>query len=172
MRRPVAVFALLSVLALAAPAAAHTEVVATSPTAGERMDQAPTQVTITTVEPVREIGSAIVVTAPSGARVDDGSTEIDGAITLVGLVALKEYGIYTVDYRLLASDGHPIEGAFTFTLVEGAATQSPTLEPTETPTDQPTTEPEPSDSGSFPLWILALVIAALSAGALALRSRR
>lgn len=174
MRRLVAVMVLL--LAVPLPFAhAHTEVASTSPTAGERLDQAPTQVTVTTVEPVQEMGSAIVVTSPSGGRVDDGSTEIDGTVTLVGLVALTEFGEYTVNYRLLASDGHPIEGSFTFSLVEGATTQSPSPEPTdtptETPTDSPTQEPAGDNGGSFPWWIIAAVVAAASGIALAIRRR-
>jgi copper resistance protein C len=166
MRRLLALIAVL--VLLPAPVYAHTEVVSTTPAANEEVTAAPTQVTITTVEAVREMGSAIVVTSPSGARVDDGSTEIDGRITLVGLVALTEFGTYTVDYRLLANDGHPIEGTFSFVLPDGGATQSPAPSPNET------SEPEPADQkSSFP-WPIALaaLVALLSAGALAVRALR
>lgn len=171
MRRWVAIVFLFATIVAVNPASAHTEVVSTTPASGERLDRAPTQVTITTVEPVREFGSAIVVTSPSGARVDDGSTEIDGKVTLVGLIALTEFGTYTVDYRLLASDGHPIEGSFTFALAEGAVTQSPEPEPTQTPTVDPTTEPQQGQS-AFPWWVLAGIIVLLSASVLAYRARR
>jgi methionine-rich copper-binding protein CopC len=173
MRRSVALFTLLLTL-VASPAAAHTDVVSTTPSANESLTEAPTQVTITTREAVRELGSAIVVTGPSGARVDDGSTEIDGNVTLVGLSALSEFGTYTVDYRLLASDGHPIEGTFSFDLAEGGSTVSPSPSPSES-TQTPTPEPTPSDGeqSAFPWWVLlAAAVALASAGALVFRSRR
>lgn len=159
----------VGIMVAVTPAAqAHTEVTGTSPAANEQLSQAPTQVTISTRETVREMGSAIVVTSPSGARVDDGSTEISGTTTLIGLIALSETGTYTVDYRLLASDGHPIEGSFTFTLVEGGITQSPSPSLLPTPDDE-----EPSNQNSQPWWLLAAgAVALISAGALIIRALR
>lgn len=154
-----------SALLLATPASAHTSIVSFSPDANEVLSSAPTQVTIETTEEVRDMGSAITVTSPSGQRVDDGSTEIQGTTALVGLVTLTEVGEYTVNYRLLAQDGHPIEDSYVFTLTE----VSPTPSPSETPTQTP--EPTPTDR-SGQLITLAAVIAALAALALLIRRLR
>lgn len=150
---------------IATPAAAHTSIVSFSPDVEQSLTTAPTQITIVTTEPVREMGSAITVTSPAGQRVDDGSTEIQGTTALVGLITLTEVGEYTVNYRLLAEDGHPIDGTYTFTLSEVSPTPTPSQTPTQTP--QPTT-PERSSQ-----WItIAAVIAALSALALLIRRIR
>lgn len=154
---------LLSGLLIAQPAAAHTSVVSTSPAANEVLTQVPTQVTITTAEEVRDMGSAITVTSPSGQRVDDGSTEVQGTTVLVGLIALTETGDYKVDYRLLAQDGHAIQDSYSFTLSE----VSPT--PTVTNSEEPV--PEPSN-GSLQWLTIATVAVALVALLLLVRRMR
>lgn len=152
-------------LLISAPASAHTSIVSFAPDAGQVLTTAPTQVTIVTTEAVREMGSAITVTSPSGQRVDDGSTEVQGTTVLVGLVMLTETGDYTVNYRLLAQDGHPIEDSYTFTLSE--------VSPTPAPSETPTPTPAPTDPEQTGLWItIAAVVAALAALALLIRRMR
>lgn len=165
MRRLLGTVGLLFALGISAPSAsAHTAVVSTSPQANQVLMSAPTQVTVTTAEAVQERGTAIAVLSPSGARVDDGSTEVDGSTVLVGLVALSEVGDYTVNYRLLAEDGHPLEGSFIFTL---SATPSPT-----SPSPTPTSSQPSSPDRSFGWLIVAAFIVALSSLALLIRRTR
>ena len=162
---PAGLLALSAPALIMAPASGHTSIVSMSPDANEVLSTAPTQVTIETTEEVRDMGSAITVTSPSGQRVDDGSTEIQGTTALIGLTTLTEVGEYTVNYRLLAQDGHPIEDSYVFSLSE----VSPTPTPSETPTQTP--EPKPSDQSNQ--WItIAAVVAALAALALLIRRMR
>ena len=158
-----ALFVALSLLMVPA-AQAHTAVVTTTPPAGSSMATVPTQVTIETDDGVQEMGTTISVLSPSGERVDDGTVEIDGKTVLTGLRALSEAGTYTVNYRLLARDGHALEGSYAFTL-----TTTPSQSPSPTPSETVDT-PKPTSSNPWPTVAVALI--ALSALALLIRRFR
>lgn len=166
MRRFLIVMGLL--LLTASPANAHTAIVSTSPEQGATLQTVPTQVVISTDDVVQEMGTRISVIGPSGTQVDDGSTEVDGKTVLVGLPQLTEAGTYTVNYRLIAQDGHGLLGSYTFTL----ATTPTATSPAPSPTASETTTPTPSGSKSG-MWItLAAVAVALTSLALLIRRLR
>lgn len=152
----------LSLLSLSTPAWAHTAVVSLSPAKGASLSVAPTQVLITADAEVQDMGTAITVTSPLGARVDDGSTEVEGKLVLIGLKSLTEVGTYTVNYRLLAQDGHALDGTYEFSLTTASS-------PSPTPTQAPVV-PVNSDSNQ---WLsIALIVAALSSLLLLIRRFR
>jgi copper resistance protein C len=104
------------VLGLATPASAHTALAGMTPANGSSVTTAPTEVVLTFDEAVEDLGAAVVVTAPSGARVDSGKAVVDGARVSEQLTALTENGRYTVAFRVVADDGHPVTGTQTFDL--------------------------------------------------------
>lgn len=61
------------------------------------------------------MGSEIKVTDPKGSRVDDGALTIDGTNAVIGLLALTEKGLYTVEYSLISDNDVPLTGSYTFT---------------------------------------------------------
>jgi copper resistance protein C len=101
---------------LSAPASAHTALAGMTPANGSIVTTAPTEVVLTFDEAVEDLGAAVVVTAPSGARVDSGKAVVDGARVSEQPTALTENGRYTVAYRVVADDGHPVTGTQTFDL--------------------------------------------------------
>src|SRR5690348_10051778 len=119
--RLVILAALLLALALPASAAAHARLVSTTPQAGAALDGAPTTVTVRFDEAVESAFGALTVTDADGQRVDDGrlTRPAAGAGVSVALRRGLSDGAYTVDYRVVSDDGHPVGGAFVFRVGRG-----------------------------------------------------
>jgi methionine-rich copper-binding protein CopC len=145
----IAVFALLM-----APAANANTLVSSSPTSGQSLEAAPSAVTITTELPLMDAGNDVVVTDPSGIRVDDGTLTIAGSEAVVGLKNFVRSGIYTVTYTLLAENDLPLTGSFTFNFAEPTVVATVAPEPTQTPT------PSGNNSGTT-IFVFGLLLAAL-----------
>lgn len=121
---------LLLALATAAPALAHASVRQTTPFDGERVESgdAPAAVTIEFNEDVEVPPDGIRVFDEDGARVDtDGEVAGTDAPDVAGrALGPLDDGAYVVTWRAVSEDGHPIRGAFVFT-VGGAAQATDTL---------------------------------------------
>ncbi|MFJ8645210.1 copper resistance protein CopC [Streptomyces sp. NPDC093546] len=104
----------------AAPASAHAALTGSDPKDGAVVATAPKGVTLTFSEQVAMDDDSIRVLEPSGKRADtkklrDLST---GAVVRYGvdLHAGLPNGTYTVAWRAVSADSHPIAGAFTFSI--------------------------------------------------------
>jgi len=120
--RLVVMFALASaiVVAPAAPAAAHTELIGMSPAAGSSVSAAPREVTLTFNQKVQPAGHGVVVSSPGGQRVDAGPATVRAAAVSVSLRELPTRGVYRVSYRVVSADGHPVTGSRSFNFVPPA----------------------------------------------------
>lgn len=117
---------LLAVLAVAlgaGPASAHAQLVETSPLDGSDVPSGGSYdaVTLTFDEPVTSPPDAIRVFDGGGNRVDDGATPTGAPEVLGVAVGDLADGPYVVTWRAVSGDGHPLRGAFVFT-VGGTAT--------------------------------------------------
>ncbi len=128
--------------------------VTTSPSAGQSLESAPSAVTLTAEVPILDTGNEVVVTDPSGIRVDDGTLTIAGNEAVVGLKNFVRSGIYTVNYTLLAENDVPLTGSFTFNFAE------PTIVATTAPEPTPTQMPTGNNAGTT-MFVLGLLLAAL-----------
>ncbi len=118
-----AVLALL--LAGAGPAAAHAALQSTDPAQSAVLPTAPQAVTLTFSEAVSLSSDSVRVLDPSGRAVDSGSpAHADGKdnTARVGLGSGLANGTYTVAWRAVSEDSHPIGGAFTFSIGAPSAT--------------------------------------------------
>jgi copper resistance protein C len=125
--RRVAVVLVLAALCCvweAGPASAHTKLVWSYPAQGASLPLPPNQVAIRTSEPVDLGLSQIVVRDAAGeAQTVSDKSLTQGASTL--LATLEDggaWGQWTVDYRLVGSDGHPVTGRIDFAVGEPART--------------------------------------------------
>lgn len=122
-QRPLGALAAVGLLlTLAAPVAAHEELVASEPSAGANLEAPPTEVVLTfSGELAPESG--FVVVDPTGEEVGTGELDLDVAERniLRGDVVIADDGTYTVSWTAVAADDHPEEGTYTF--VVGAAEQ-------------------------------------------------
>ncbi|WP_101783218.1 copper resistance CopC family protein [Nonomuraea indica] len=173
-----AILAALFLLGTAGPALAHDSLKSSDPAKGS---------TVKTVEKVtleftsRVRMPVVVVHGPGDEQHQLGKPELDEREVTQELKGALPDGRYTIAYRVVSSDGHPIEGEIPFT-VKGA---TPSAAPSETssavdsapPSPEPTGEPatgEPAAQGgtaaatapaaqesgagaSFPVWLLVVV---------------
>lgn len=113
----------LALLVPAAPASAHAALVSTTPEQGSVIGSSPTKVTLTFNEPVGVIPGRTQVIAPDGKRINTGDpVATGGTLSLDVRVADRPLGTYLVSYRIISADGHPLSGAFMFSV--GAPSQT------------------------------------------------
>ena len=105
------------VFAWAVPAGAHTALKATSPRDGGRIDAAPSRLLMEFTAPILSLGYRVVVLGPDGERYQAGAPQITGGNKLAQpLKPLGPPGVYRVEFRVVAYDGHPLTGGMRFIL--------------------------------------------------------
>ncbi|MFF1306578.1 copper resistance CopC/CopD family protein [Streptomyces sp. NPDC058307] len=134
-----------SVLALllfggAGAASAHAALKATDPEDGTVLKSAPRDITLTFTESVGLLDDSFRVLDPHGKRLKSGDAGhgAGGSDTArVSLPAKLAQGTYTVAWRVVSADSHPVSGAFTFSVGK----PSPATVFVDTgPTEDPATE--------------------------------
>ncbi|MFE1028463.1 copper resistance protein CopC [Streptomyces sp. NPDC058818] len=127
----------LLVLGGAGPASAHAALRSTDPEDGSVLQRAPRQVTLTFTESVGLRDDSFRVLDPGGHRVRTGEAgRADGRsdTARVALTGRLGEGTYTVAWRVVSADSHPVSGAFTFSVGKpSATTASVDPGPTEDP---------------------------------------
>ena len=108
-------------LGLAGPASAHDAAESTSPAQGASLAAPPEEVSVTFSNKPLGIGSSFSVKDAAGTEWADGSVQIVDNVASQKLRPGGPAGTYTVAWRVVSSDSHPIEGTFTFTVTAGAA---------------------------------------------------
>jgi methionine-rich copper-binding protein CopC len=167
--------ALLGVLVTAVPAEAHTTLTSSSPAKGATVTS-PAQIRLTFADPVRFTG--VVVEDAKGGHHESGKARaVDNHVTqpVAGVLAP---GVYTVGWRVVAPDGHPVTGEYTFTVKGGGGAASPApsssaAAPSAGPATTPAAESSKPASSAGWWWIgLGILVVALAGGGLALVRRR
>ncbi|MFG1805316.1 copper resistance CopC/CopD family protein [Streptomyces sp. NPDC049040] len=114
-----ALFAVL--LATATPASAHAALIRTNPADGSVVQTAPQQVVLTFSEGVLLSADSLRVLDPAGTDVATGTPghatgKDSGSTATVALRAGLGNGTYTVAWKAVSQDSHPVAGAFTFSV--------------------------------------------------------
>lgn len=110
----------------AAPASAHDQLidsVVEESGAGEA-----TALRLTFSNNVLEVGTEMLVTDEAGNDATGGSAQVSGRDVTVPLNAPLPDGSYRAVWRVVSSDGHPIDGGFSFDISDGAASPLRTLD--------------------------------------------
>ncbi|WP_067449944.1 copper resistance CopC family protein [Actinomadura macra] len=145
----------------AAPASAHTTLKSANPASNSTVAP-PSKIVLTYADPV--MVPQVVLTDASGGRHEAGKAQaIDNTVTETVSGTLPN-GVYTVGWRVVATDGHPVKGSFKFTVKGSTSTAAPTGAPA--PPTAPAAAGEDSGGSSGWLWIGlgALVIALVGGG--------
>lgn len=177
-----ATLAALLVLVTAGPALAHDSLKSSAP-AKDATVESVDEITLEFTGKVRM--PFVVVRGPGDTQHQTGDPELDGVKVTQKLKGELPDGKYTIGYRVVSSDGHPIEGEVPFTVKGAAPPPSPAADDTpaaveesppveesaaappspaaESPADaQPAQEAAAeSDAAAVPVWLL-LVICALA----------
>jgi methionine-rich copper-binding protein CopC len=115
----------LATVGLAGPALAHTTLIGSDPADGAVLTAAPTTVTLTFDDPLADFEPVLTLTGPDGVTYQSGSPTVDGTRLSNAVNALPVAGTYTVAYRVVSDDGHPVEGTVSFTLAAQAIAPAP-----------------------------------------------
>jgi hypothetical protein len=99
----------------ASPASAHAVLERTIPANGSTVDVVPASVSLVFDEAPEVKFSTIHVTGPDGQRRDNGPVTLSTATVTEHMAGSRPAGRYTVDWRVISDDGHPVSGQFTFT---------------------------------------------------------
>ncbi|WP_330339016.1 copper resistance CopC/CopD family protein [Streptomyces sp. NBC_00557] len=127
---------LLLLIGTAAPASAHAALRTTDPADGTVLRTAPRHITLTFTESVGLLTDSVRVYDPANHRLRTGPAEHAGGsdTARVALPARLAGGTYTVAWRVVSADSHPVSGAFTFSVGKRTATTaSPVPDRTENP---------------------------------------
>jgi copper transport protein len=109
---------LLVVLGPARAVAAHAALVEMSPGAEAELDAPPTEVRLTFSEGVSVTEDSIRVFDPAAKELAGIETVGQGSEVTAALPDLERSGSYTVSWKVVSADGHPIRGAYLFHLGE------------------------------------------------------
>ena len=129
----------------AGPAAAHADLERISPPDGTTVSTPPSVVVLTFSEGVSSTFAVVQVRGPRGESVSQGRPQVQGAVVTQPLAASLAAGRYTVAYRVVSSDGHPVSDTTSFSIAAGTGSSTtPSTLPTSAPTTAATSVP-PSD---------------------------
>ncbi|HET8716774.1 MAG TPA: copper resistance CopC family protein [Nocardioidaceae bacterium] len=101
-------------------AAAHSELIGSSPGDGQRPRGAVTEVALTFEEPVDSALTHVVVVGEGG-RAKLGAVSVDRTVVRVPVTPLDVAGDYRISYRVVSADGHPVQGSIDFTVSAASA---------------------------------------------------
>ena len=131
--RPASLLALCSalllavMLALPAPAQAHDTLLSTDPEDGATLETSPEDITFTFSADILEVSPLVRITDEDGTELAEIVPTIDGPTATATLPEPLPAGTHSIQWRVVSSNGHPIEGTLTLTVEQdpkGAAEPS------------------------------------------------
>ena len=117
--------ALGAALATAPAASAHSVLLSSSPAAGSSVATSPEDITLAFNEPIQASTMEVAVTASSRVVVTEEKPTVSGTIITQKLPPDLPNDTYTVAYRVISVDGHPVSESLTFSVDDPASTQEP-----------------------------------------------
>ncbi|MDR6620845.1 copper resistance protein CopC [Sinomonas atrocyanea] len=126
LRAAASVLVTAAALLPGAAAQAHDVIESASPADGSTVATVPASVVLTFDHTPIEVGTEILVKDPTGTNQADGPAKIVDTNVTQALKPGAPAGKYTVVWRVVSADSHPIEGTFTFTAkAPGSGTAAP-----------------------------------------------
>lgn len=131
----VLVSSLLLVSSLVTPAFGHARLISSQPGGGATVAALPGEVVLQFSERIETSFGGVQVFGPKGARLETGEPQIAGSTVRMQLPELPGPGDYTVLFRIISGDSHPVESRFAFAYrqaPESPATPGPAEEEAQT----------------------------------------
>lgn len=139
----------------AAPAQAHAGLTGSTPEDGATLTELPSEVVLTFSEEV-SAPATVIVTGPDGSGLQTGEAEVDGDEVHQAVERAQVGGAYTIAYRVISSDGHPITGQVRFTLeLQGSESGVPNPTPSQSATDAAPDSADEADGTWSTSWLVA-----------------
>lgn len=156
--------AVLALVLLASPAAAHDQLISSVPADGEALETGPDAVVLTFSGDITTVGAAAVVADGDGQDWASGELDADGPRVQIPLSETLPEGGYEVRWRVVSADGHPIEGRVAFTVGDAEPLPAPTA---DTDDGDASSASGPTSASATPTWV-RLVLVGVGGAALAL----
>lgn len=159
----VAVALVAFIFGAASPSTAHDQLLMAYPADGSISPRAPAELQLTFSQSPMPGTATVVAQTNTGASVPLPTPATNRGVVTVAWPSNQPAGTYRASWRVTSSDGHPINGTWTFTY--GLTSAQPMIEPTVS---------ESNNSDGSGLWIAlsAAVIVAVLGGAAVLMMRR
>ncbi|WP_461156964.1 copper resistance CopC family protein [Saccharopolyspora tripterygii] len=148
-------------------AAAHTELIGSTPTDGTSVPSRPQAVELTFSDPLQTGFTTVVLNDDAGRQVPTQPPTVTGNSVSLPFPT-DAPGEYAVAYRVLSQDGHSVSGAIRFTVQQSTAAQNslpsaPGQSSPETSTPGPAT-PDDNASTQAAWWLGGMAVAVLLLG--------
>ena len=105
-------------LVMGQAAQAHDQLVGSNPEDGAELDEQPEWIEMDFSGEIQDVGTEVQVLQDGGDDVSAGEITVEGTTVSSALPDNLTPGTYTVQWRVVSSDGHPISGEFDFTLTD------------------------------------------------------
>ena len=116
---------LVAVLIPASPAWAHNSLKTATPARDATVPSAPTEVTLEFMQRLDPAFTTIVLTDAAKRKLPTGEPVVTGAKSTVQVTDTLPNGTYTVAYRVVSVDGHPVQGSYPFTVADPTSSAAP-----------------------------------------------
>ena len=143
----IALSALIGGVFVAPLAQAHSEWVSSDPADGAVLDAPPKTVSFTFNEVLMPDFVRFIGTDPAGQTGDLPVSSVEGSVATIEWPTTAPAGEWTVSYRVVSQDGHPIEGGITFAYAGTSPTPAPT---SAAPTSASPTSAAPTSAAPAP----------------------
>jgi methionine-rich copper-binding protein CopC len=167
----------------AAPAAAHNTLRTATPAKNAQLSESPKQITLEFMQKLNPAFTTITLSESAQQRMATSEPAVSGTKGTVTIDQPLPNGTYTVAYRVVSADGHPVQGSYRFTVADPAAAASPKATTPVTATSaaapptasaSPASSALPSADGSRTITLIGggVVLAAIIAGGAVVLTRR
>ncbi|WP_091232149.1 copper resistance CopC family protein [Microbacterium sp. 3J1] len=141
------VLSVLAVVGIAAPASAHDELVSSYPATGSSVVSSPDEITLEFSATLTDLeGSAVIeVINEAGINVAEDAADVSTNFVTQHLSQRASPGTYTVRWKVVSSDGHPISGEYAYSVGSPSSSvtaPAPTADAVASPTPAATENPE------------------------------
>lgn len=114
-----ALFACLALAFGSVPAQAHDQLIGSNPKQGAKLDKQPEWIELNFSGEIQDIGTEIRVER-DGEDYSAGEITVEGRTVKSALPDDLKPGDYTIAWRVVSQDGHPISGKVEFTILDSA----------------------------------------------------
>lgn len=143
----------VALLGTATPALAHNVIIGSDPAQNASLATGPSKVSLTFDQYVQGADvNQIAVTGPNGGQWAEGPISVVNNVISAPLRPLGPAGKYTVGYRVLSADGHPVTGEVSFTLTTAGTGTPATVDAARSPGSAAQAAPASSSTG-IPIWV-------------------
>ncbi|HEY9312947.1 copper resistance CopC family protein [Williamsia sp.] len=109
----------------AGSALAHSSLVSSTPAVDAALDKQPTSIELVFNQDISEQFAQVALTDSAGEQLQLSEVAVSGPTVTTPIVSSVPAGRYTIGYRVVSADGHPITGEVAFSVLSTGLTSAP-----------------------------------------------